>query len=391
MNYDAESTVTSIVLIQTLLEQDIASLTEAALQLMDRNAETRDRSLNLPMGRQEKSGFSSSFMQSTTLGVSYGMDSASGNEKKSGSDTKTPTSATRRRSSSVDSRHRKKHSEASTKTFDNKSGKFVQEGIKADSATNASSVVDKYRSRTSSIGTDARKSASLSLSHTIGGASGVRMSETSTSSKSSSRYGSTADKTAKTPPKMKGSLLNTSKLDNYKKLSAKRISSPYQTTDDYGASGHSDRKGTLTNSTTNDEDEYGLRSLPADLHAHTSLKHQTSFREKFLSASSADTETCAICLDEISNPKQLSKCKHMFCSPCIERHFRSSKPTCPTCGALYGKIKGTQPRNGRMTHVTDRVRSLPGYEDEDGLIVITYTFADGVQEVSFYSSFFFYP
>ncbi|XP_071099969.1 probable E3 ubiquitin-protein ligase DTX2 [Haliotis cracherodii] len=85
---------------------------------------------------------------------------------------------------------------------------------------------------------------------------------------------------------------------------------------------------------------------------------------------------CPMCSRVMKHPKTLDKCGHVFCSGCIDRHFASYKPVCPTCDMVYGVIIGNQPE-GKMDVglVDDR---LPGYSKYD-TIVITYRIPDGVQ------------
>lgn len=92
-------------------------------------------------------------------------------------------------------------------------------------------------------------------------------------------------------------------------------------------------------------------------------------------------EPCSICLEQMmkSQMKTLEKCKHSFCRDCIKRAFEI-KPVCPTCGVLYGELKGTQPKGGKMKVTYDKF-PLPGYENY-GTIIIHYIIPDGVQEVS---------
>lgn len=92
-------------------------------------------------------------------------------------------------------------------------------------------------------------------------------------------------------------------------------------------------------------------------------------------------ETCSICLEQMgkSQMKTLEKCKHSFCKDCIKRAFEL-KPVCPTCGVIYGALKGTQPKGGKMK-VTYGEFPLPGYKNY-GTIVIHYIIPDGIQEVS---------
>ncbi|KAK2181561.1 hypothetical protein NP493_393g04015 [Ridgeia piscesae] len=84
---------------------------------------------------------------------------------------------------------------------------------------------------------------------------------------------------------------------------------------------------------------------------------------------------CPICMDKLTNPKVLPNCKHKFCKGCIEKSF-THKQECPVCRMVYGKIQGTQPKNGRMeTNVIPG--SLPGYPCQT--IVIQYNFPGGTQ------------
>uniref|UniRef100_A0A8C6E6B9 E3 ubiquitin-protein ligase n=1 Tax=Moschus moschiferus TaxID=68415 RepID=A0A8C6E6B9_MOSMO len=88
-----------------------------------------------------------------------------------------------------------------------------------------------------------------------------------------------------------------------------------------------------------------------------------------------EQDTCAVCLNTISNKQVLSKCKHKFCTPCIEKAF-SYKPVCPICHTSYGVQKGNQPK-GRMS-ISFAEDSLPGYES-CGTIVIAYHIEGGIQ------------
>ena len=71
----------------------------------------------------------------------------------------------------------------------------------------------------------------------------------------------------------------------------------------------------------------------------------------------------------------LDKCKHVFCTECIEKCFKH-KRVCPVCSTVYDKILGNQP-DGTM-NVSTRVWRLPGYE-RAGTIVIEYKFKSGTQ------------
>jgi hypothetical protein len=51
---------------------------------------------------------------------------------------------------------------------------------------------------------------------------------------------------------------------------------------------------------------------------------------------------CTICLDDLDARQViLPICQHRFHRDCIEKWFQSSgKQSCPTCGHLYGILKG---------------------------------------------------
>jgi len=89
-------------------------------------------------------------------------------------------------------------------------------------------------------------------------------------------------------------------------------------------------------------------------------------------------EMCVICMDTVTNPKELL-CKHRFCTECIDNCFAQCQPKCPSCGQMFGAMKGNQP-NGTMTH-----RALPyslAGHPVCGHIEISYTFPSGIQEVN---------
>ncbi|KAM4607617.1 uncharacterized protein ACJ7VT_015826 [Polymixia lowei] len=90
-----------------------------------------------------------------------------------------------------------------------------------------------------------------------------------------------------------------------------------------------------------------------------------------------EDESCAICMDVITKTeKKTLRCKHSFCKGCLKKAF-DYKPVCPTCGALYGILKGTQPGKGTMDVIIDK-SSLPGYESY-GSIIIHYLIPSGIQ------------
>lgn len=91
-------------------------------------------------------------------------------------------------------------------------------------------------------------------------------------------------------------------------------------------------------------------------------------------------ENCCICMDELTNPKRLKKCGHIFCTGCIEQYFKY-KPACPSCGQIYGKMTGDQPP-GSFIIRKDYHQKLEGFSDSTGCIILTYTFLNGRQGVS---------
>ncbi|KAK1343954.1 hypothetical protein QTO34_014511 [Cnephaeus nilssonii] len=55
-----------------------------------------------------------------------------------------------------------------------------------------------------------------------------------------------------------------------------------------------------------------------------------------------EEDICIICLEPIANKLVLPKCKHEFCTPCINKYM-TYKPVCPVCQTVYGVLKGNQP------------------------------------------------
>jgi len=92
-----------------------------------------------------------------------------------------------------------------------------------------------------------------------------------------------------------------------------------------------------------------------------------------------EDDQCIICLDKVTQPKKLG-CGHTFCTACIAEYFRRCQEKCPTCGKVFGVLRGNQPP-GRFNKSVIQM-SLPGYE-RCKTIQITYTIPDGVQTVSF--------
>uniref|UniRef100_A0A7M4E492 E3 ubiquitin-protein ligase n=1 Tax=Crocodylus porosus TaxID=8502 RepID=A0A7M4E492_CROPO len=86
-------------------------------------------------------------------------------------------------------------------------------------------------------------------------------------------------------------------------------------------------------------------------------------------------ESCAICMDKISEKVTLPKCKHEFCKVCIDKSMQY-KPACPVCNTFYGCAKGNQP-DGSMSFTTGYF-SLPGYP-KCNTLVINYHIPNGIQ------------
>ncbi|XP_039096580.1 E3 ubiquitin-protein ligase DTX3L [Hyaena hyaena] len=88
-----------------------------------------------------------------------------------------------------------------------------------------------------------------------------------------------------------------------------------------------------------------------------------------------EEDICVICMDIMTNKEVLPKCKHAFCTPCINKAM-SYKPVCPVCQTSYGIQKGNQPEGTMIFTVVEG--SLPGYESY-GSIVIDYNMKGGIQ------------
>ena len=137
--------------------------------------------------------------------------------------------------------------------------------------------------------------------------------------------------------------------------------------------------------------EQARLDMKAAVESHSSLddakgvqnSEVTTGKTKEQASASASTpeepDSCAICMDEITDPKRLSKCGHTFCAECIDNCFTNFKPVCPTCNTVYGVLTGNQPPGTMSDRVMSNV-SCAGYEG-DGVIVIDYYFQDGIQTV----------
>ena len=98
-----------------------------------------------------------------------------------------------------------------------------------------------------------------------------------------------------------------------------------------------------------------------------------------------DENHCLICMDDITDKKELP-CKHKFCRECIDEYFSKGQPKCPSCGKVFGTLRGDQPK-GTMTWRVNTWQNLPGYND-CGIIEIDYSFNDGRQGVSMAADIF---
>lgn len=129
------------------------------------------------------------------------------------------------------------------------------------------------------------------------------------------------------------------------------------------------------------------------------------FIDLYATEKNSQTQDCRICLDDLdATSVTLPVCKHLFHKECLEKWFQSSgKQSCPSCGYLYGIMKGIilkleekqkkikilsfegpQPPNGQMT-IRYIQTSLPGFPpeqygpNEGPTIEITYAIPSGTQ------------
>ncbi|KAK2493460.1 hypothetical protein MC885_011874 [Smutsia gigantea] len=119
-------------------------------------------------------------------------------------------------------------------------------------------------------------------------------------------------------------------------------------------------------------------AMPMDIDSSDSKTASPTFQHSASSGVSGvdkEEDKCVICMDIMRNKRVLPKCKHEFCTPCIDKAL-SYKPTCPVCQTSYGIQKGNQPE-GTM-NVTVTKQSLPGYES-CGSIIIRYSMKGGIQ------------
>ena len=365
INRDTDAVVTAIVLLQTALEGDMGTLLSQALEKFNR---FQAKELGIPKGRSERTTdygagatSGSSFAKSLYRGISVGATSDT--------ELKTPP----RRSSSL-SRISKTVAADTSKGTKDDSSKAYSLKSSSDLGTGRTSPMQRPSGVTDTkTNTTETNTADLL----------TRLSKFSspTSSPKSDR-----ELMMRTTPNFKQTLLSTTGTKDYKVKGIKKssdVSSPSgkvrvnRDVDSHagdqtvqGASGVS--RSSPTPSAASNRDDFGLHSLPADLgRVGAVLK----------SPKTGEVEKCLICLDTCKRPKTLELCKHVFCTKCIEEYFKKSKPSCPICGTIYGKLKGTQPRDGTMTHGVKHSVFLPGYERAEGTIVIKYMFPSGTQKV----------
>lgn len=95
-------------------------------------------------------------------------------------------------------------------------------------------------------------------------------------------------------------------------------------------------------------------------------------------------EVCSICCDSLGMQDVVSllQCGHTFHSACVtglvEHQTGQRHVQCPNCQTIHGVRTGNMPTTGKMMY-TRHTASLPGYSDH-GMIVIKYTFNNGVQD-----------
>ena len=114
-----------------------------------------------------------------------------------------------------------------------------------------------------------------------------------------------------------------------------------------------------------------------------SNKNDETDRDLRASASAINTfKTCEICSEDKLNEKDIIKlknCSHELCKICYKRNTEIN-PKCPFCQKYYQIPRGTQPKNGQMTHRIIHTQ-LPGFHDCE-TIEITYNIPPGVQEAN---------
>ena len=347
INKDPDATVTAIVLLQTALEGDMEALASQAFEAYNR---FKEKELHLPRGRQEGMGLYDTGLKSSSISLYLRSTSeipASGTTK-----------MTHRRSSSLSRLNTSTDNIRQEESTPNKCTKNT-------SSFPGSSNIQDQKTRSNSVSNGLVKTTNSGSSYLHKHLSSV-----------GTKYKPDKDKMTITTPSLKKSLITTSSFSD-KLKGVKKQGNPDSPTgkvrarrgyddDDYG------RTDAFKSSIGRDEPEFDLYSLPINLEGN---------RRGIHSRKSEEDEKCTICLDGFRRPKTLETCKHTFCSACIDEYFRTSKPSCPICGTIYGKIRGTQPRDGTMAHMVKHNVIIPGYEKADGSIVIKYRFPSGLQKV----------
>ena len=378
INKDDEATITSIVLLKTALEGDVEALASQAFEAYNK---FKEKELHLPRGRQEhhksfeldaaqKAPVIKTLYQGSTFGQTE-TETAKRSHRRSSSMSRLSTSNTQK--------------EENTRS------------IPRQSSVSGMAAEQEPKARTSSVLYGSLKrgdfSKSYSSQHTASSTAKISAEKhkisTAPSLKQSLLTGSTASAKLKSLRKPTSSDSPSGKVrvrrawddsadDRAHMSKSPTVDSPsgkvrvrrgWDDTDDDRA--HVAKSPTAA--TDRMEPDFGLYSLPINIEGNMrSISH---------SRKTEDDEKCAICLDRLRRPKTLEICKHTFCTSCIDEHFKKSKPTCPICGSFYGKVKGTQPRDGQMISKVEHSTFLPGYERADGAIVIKYFFPGGIQKV----------
>lgn len=145
--------------------------------------------------------------------------------------------------------------------------------------------------------------------------------------------------------------------------------------------------GSLDDIGGSSEDLYTAADEPEGDRGKTSMNRQTENKSPTAGGTAKEStsagatkdkpeeETCPVCMDVFTKKTQL-KCKHEFCTDCLDRSVKSLGPMCPVCKDVFGLIEGDQP-DGKMSWYSSPT-SLPGFKG-CGSIVITYNISDGRQ------------
>ncbi|KAJ8317527.1 hypothetical protein KUTeg_005431 [Tegillarca granosa] len=419
VNNDAETVVTSIVMLQSLLEEGQDTATARALEnyekyslAMSKKLQMKDRTSGIresPLGRpyhtmdnvngsaSTRSRSSSSATKTSSVRRTASLDRSRPLKTTIVSETLTPrgsslkskateNTATKNLTSSgisgaspwikTDNDLSPYQDRSKSKTHDNEDSKYLAR--KRSSSTSRISNTKNTDSNTSSkilsSSASARPSSSPGSSSNTQTSPSPRLSS-STSHKTRTSVSDRIKKTSstKSSPQIKEalqkpSLLSSSKLTSKSKMTSSNLGKTMPLKAFTGEHENNDYSFSSSRLDKSERDYmYGSQSLPADFDA-----------DSFRSSISKPYEFCSICLDRMKNPKVLKKCGHSFCTSCIEKQFALGKPKCPQCGMLYGTVKGNQPP-GTMTCTVQKNTVIPGYETSDGAIVITYDIPPGTQ------------